>query len=194
MHTLTPEIALLKQQVLARFEGHNVPDKKVVLFCHHNCFANYLDRPIEERVNFIINTKPALEVIERLSWIQPYLGHPKMKVLDITWKKTYTIYKESCTRLEKAYKLWRKAHLVYHQTYSSYKKVCAARNKAYPGYKKADAACTKASTMQQKAYKMWEKAYTPIFMSEHPDCPWDGKTLDSAVTKAHELKAAKETK
>ena len=103
----TAKFEQLRKKALARFKGHNEPGKTIVLFCHHEKFAEVLSEPIENRIDYIINEKPEGEIETRLCWIQPYKGHSKMK--------------------------------------------------------KADAE--------------WEKAYEPIFMAEHSDCPWDGKTL-----------------
>ena len=125
----------LAEKALRRFEGHNKPHETLVLFLHHGVFCEFLREPIEHRIRYIVENKPEDQIEARLTWMQPYVGHPEMQKADAEWKK------------------------------------------AYAEWAKVDAEWNKAYAERNKAYAEWKSLYEPIFMAEHPDCPWNGQTL-----------------
>ena len=168
---MTRKIRRLYNEALARFEGHDEPGKTIVLFCHHGVFAEWLREPIENRLDYIVSYKSTNEIETRLTWIRPYLPHPKMKKADMAREKAYAEWKKAGAKRDKAYAEYEKA---YAEAYAKRDKACAEYEKAYAEYEKAYA---EAYVEWEKACAAWPKAYEPIFMAEHPDCPWNGKEL-----------------
>lgn len=155
---MTKEIKRLRAEALRRFEGYNTPFKTIALFLHHAQFAERLTGPIKSRIKFIVDHKSKTEIPTRLRWIQPYRGHPDMRKADAAWGKLWAAQEKAWEAREKA---------------------LAAQSKAGALRlgRKTEVAWEKADMALEKALTVWAKQYEPIFMSENPTCPWNGKTL-----------------
>ena len=74
---------------------------------------------------------------------------------------------------------FRKAREAYYKAGEAYDKAREAYDKAGEAYYKAWEACEKASKARDKALKAPQ--IEKLHKEEHPDCPWNGKTIFSEV-------------
>jgi tetratricopeptide (TPR) repeat protein len=190
-----------KAACLKRFRGNNKPGKTLVLFLHHGEFCELLTEPIENRIDFIIANKDETEIATRLKWMQPVIPNtlsPKCrkaltrcaKALAECHKaqakgvKGWAKYNNALAEYDKAraecYKAWdkhNKARAEYDKARAEYDKALAEFDKVRAKYVGARAEYDKAQAEYVKAGAEFTKLYEPVFMAEHPDCPWNGKTL-----------------
>lgn len=166
---VTPEIIQLYNEALARFEGHNEIGHTMVLFCHHEIFAEMLQYPIEERLEHIIDTKPEDEWVTRLTWIQPYIPNKRMEALDSELNLICTEY----VRIVKELRVFRHEELEPSDPLSGVYGRVLERIGSFS--KELD----KWSKRFDKFSIKWCDVYESIFMAEHPECPWNGRTLFS---------------
>ena len=117
---------------------------------------------IQERIDYIKANKPEKEIPLRLKLMTPVL-HP-----------------------EKLPASFRKARKAYYKAGEAYDKVREAYYKAGEAYDKVREAYYKAGEAYYKAWKARDKALKApqiekLHREEHPDCPWNGKTIFSEV-------------
>ncbi len=116
---------------------------------------------IQERIDYIRANKPEKEIPLHLKLMTPVL-HP-----------------------EKLPARFRKAREAYYKASKARDKAREAYDKAREAYDKAREAYYKAREASWEAYYNAREAYTPqiekLHKEEHPDCPWNGKTIFSEV-------------
>ena len=173
----------LAAAAIKRFKGNNHPGKTVVLFLHHDQFAEILTEPIENRIRFIVEEKNPSEIPTRLKWIQPYIPLPESQAWT-DWQKAWTAWQKACADSAKACADSEKAWTDWQKACADSAKACADSAKAWTDWQKAHADSAKACADSEKAWADWQKAHAdwqkaqePLFMAAHPDCPWNGKTL-----------------
>ena len=128
---------------------------------HHEVLCEALTEPIQNRIDYIKSNKPASEVETRLRCMTPVL-HPEK--LPVKWREAYAKWRE-------AYAKWREADAKSREAYAKWEEEAGAKlSEAYAELEEADA--------------KWDEAYPKclpqieaLHKKEHPDCPWDGKTI-----------------
>ena len=147
---------------------------------------------IQERIDYIRANKPEKEIPLRLKLMTPVL-HPEK--LPSSFRKAREDYDKAREAYCKAWEAYDKAWEAYDKAGEAYCKAGDAYDKAREAYCKAGEAYDKAREayiMAGKDYdKAWEvyiktsKACAPqiekLHKEEHPDCPWNGKTIFSEV-------------
>ncbi len=161
--TRREEFESLRQAALKRFEGHNIVGLTIVVFLRHESFAEFLDEPIETRLYWIIDTKPYEQIAIRLTQIQPYISHRQMRKLDASLKA-------ACVKWDRACVKWDRAWVEWYQAQADFNRIENVRSRAQVDRERA-------RVDRDQVWVAWKRAYEPIFMAKHPDCPWDGKTL-----------------
>ncbi len=133
---------------------------------HHDRLCEYT-YDINERIAYIKSHKPMTEIRERLRLMTP-VQHPEK--LPLRFRKAAV----GCT----------KARDDYNKAFDAYEKTFADHVKALTTYEKARNVYTKACAVFPKAYAAYIKAFTTyatqleeLHKKEHPNCPWDGKTI-----------------
>ena len=133
---------------------------------HHSVDAiEFLTEPLVNRVAYIRAHKPADEIETRLRWLTPVQGS-----LPAASDKTAAAYVKARAASDKAAAASDKAR-------AAYDKAAAASDKARAAYDKARAAYDKAWAAYVKARAAARPAIDALHAIEHPDCPWDGRTL-----------------
>jgi tetratricopeptide (TPR) repeat protein len=112
---------------------------------------------IQERIDYIRANKPEKEIPLRLKLMTPVL-HP-----------------------EKLPSSFRKAWEAYDKAREAYIKAWEAYIKAREVYDKAGEVYDKAGEAYDKAREAYRPQIEKLHKEEHPDCPWNGKTIFSEV-------------
>jgi len=131
---------------------------------HHDMLLEWC-YDLEERIDYIKKLKPADEVETRLKWMQPVEGKLPKAVIEAG--KAYC----------KAREVYRKAGETYWEACYAEEKVGEAYGKAREAYRKAWKPYCKAREPYHKALRDHKDEVEALHDKEHPDCPWDGKTL-----------------
>ena len=118
---------------------------------HHETLIEPLTEPIENRIAYIKQAKPASEVELRLRLLKPVQG-------------------ELPAALDKARAALDKA-------WAALDKARAALDKAWAAYVKARAAHVKARAALDKARAACMPEIEALHAIECPDCPWDGTSI-----------------
>ena len=119
---------------------------------------------IQERIDYIRANKPEKEIPLRLKLMTPVL-HPEK--LPARFRKAREAY----------YKAWE----AYDKAWEAYYKASKAYDKAREAYYKAWEAYYKASKAYDKAMEAYYQQIEKLHKEEHPNCPWNGKTIFSEV-------------
>ena len=110
---------------------------------------------IQERIDYIRANKPEKEIPLRLKLMTPVL-HPEK--LPSSFRKAREAYCKACEAYDKAREAYYKAGEAYYKAWEACEKALKARDKAL-----------KAPQIEK------------LHREEHPDCPWNGKTIFSEV-------------
>jgi hypothetical protein len=89
------------------------------------------------------------------------------------WAKFYKTLDQSDKGLAEYYK----ALAEYNKAWAKRAKARAECNNARAKYNKTRAECDNARAECGEMGAKFTKLYEPVFMAEHPDCPWNGYTL-----------------
>ena len=119
---------------------------------------------IQERIDYIREGKPEDEIPLRLKLMTPVL-HPEK--LPARFRKAMEAYYKASKACDKAWK--------------AYDKAWKARDKEWKACEKARKAYDKAWKAYDKAWKACTPQIEKLHREEHPDCPWNGKTIFSEV-------------
>ena len=140
---------------------------------------------IQERIDYIRANKPEKEIPLRLKLMTPVL-HPEK--LPSSFRKAWEAYDKAREAYDKAGKAYDKAGEAYKKAKEAYIKAREAYIKARKAYDKAWEVYIKAWEAYNKAWKAYDKArkacapqIEKLHKEEHPDCPWNGKTIFSEV-------------
>ena len=161
---------------------------------------------IQERIDYIRTNKPEKEIPLRLKLMTPVLHPEKLparfrraseacfKAWEALGKESEAYYKASKAydkareAYDKAWEAYDKAAEAYYNAWEVYIMASKAYDKARKARDKEWKACEKARKAYDKARKAYDKArkaYAPqiekLHREEHPDCPWNGKTIFSEV-------------
>jgi len=126
--------------------------------CHHNKLFEYVYDE-QERINYIINRKPANEVDTRLRLFKP----EKMENLPKEVKEAYKAHNKARKAREEAYKACEEAR--------------EAREEALEAYEEANKAYGAMYKVLKEAIVNNMDKLEELHRKECPDCPWDGKTI-----------------
>ena len=126
---------------------------------------------IQERIDYIREGKPEDEIPLRLKLMTPVL-HPEK--LPARFRKAREAYYKASKARDKASKAYDKAREAYDKAREAY-------DKAMEAYYKAREARDKASKAYDKAMEACTPQIEKLHKEEHPDCPWNGKTIFSEV-------------
>ena len=146
---------------------------------HHKLILEFATEPIENRIEYIRESKPRSEIALRLKLLKPVKGklpaalHKAEAVLD----KVLVAYDKAWVVLDKAWADVDKARVAYDKAWTAYSKAWAAYNKAGEAYDKAREAYNKAEAAYDKAIADNLPAIMALHDKECPNCPWDGKTI-----------------
>ena len=126
---------------------------------------------IQERIDYIRANKPEKEIPLRLK-LMTKVQHPEK--LPASFRKAWEAY---C----KAGEAYCKAREAYDKAWEAYDKAGEAYDKAREAYDKAGEAYDKAREAYDKAMEACTPQIEKLHREEHPDCPWNGKTIFSEV-------------
>ena len=144
----------------AAFARH--PDAVIALHCHHGILGERLTEPPENRIQYILRSKPRNEQALRLKLFRPIPF------------KAYADWQKADADWQEAYADWQKA-------YADKQKAYADKLKADADRQEADADCWKAYADWLKADADWQEADADLISAQHKKlcrgCPWDGKTI-----------------
>ncbi|SRR5487761_255445 len=129
----------------ARCAGMKVGD--LILHCHHEVLCEVLTEPVENRIDYILQSKRD-NVALRLRLMGPPIIDEHVRA------------DAECSK-----------------AYAELSKADAERSKADAEWSKADAECSKADAERSKADAEWSKAYEPHYARLYPDSPWNGETI-----------------
>ena len=139
---------------------------------HHETLIEPLTEPIENRIAYIKQAKPASEVELRLRLLKPVQGELPA-ALD-----------KARAALDKAWAAYVKARAAHVKARAAHVKARAALDKAWAALDKAWAALDKARAAHVKARAALDKARAAcmpeieaLHAIECPDCPWDGTSI-----------------
>jgi len=135
--------------------------------------------PIENRIAYIRNHKPADEVETRLRLLRPVAGDlpPELVEARAALDKAGATHNKARAAYNKAWDAYNKARAAYDKARAAYNKARAAYNKARAAYNKARAAYNKAWDALNKALADHTGEIEALHRVECPDCPWDGQTI-----------------
>ena len=140
---------------------------------------------IQERIDYIRANKPEKEIPLRLKLMTPVL-HPEK--LPSSFRKAWEAYDKARKDYDKAREAYCKTWEAYCKTWEVYSKAREAYDKTWEAYCKAWEAYIMAGKDYDKAREVYiktSKACAPqiekLHREEHPDCPWNGKTIFSEV-------------
>jgi hypothetical protein len=154
------------------------------LHCHHEVLGETLTEDAEDRISYILSTKPEHEQALRLR-----LFRPASQIQLKKFNKAYADRQKAYADWQKAYADWQKAYADRQKAYADRQKAYADRQKAYADWQKADADWQKEDADwqkedadRQKAYADRQKAYADLAALVHDkvcysNCPWNGKTI-----------------
>ncbi|MCC6311389.1 MAG: hypothetical protein IT345_10785 [Trueperaceae bacterium] len=125
---------------------------------HHEQLAEPLTEPLANRLDYIRSYKPEHERDTRLRLIDPVKGEPPEPLI-------------------KAWAAYVKAGAASNKAGAAYNKACAAYVKAGAASAKARAAYNKAGAASAKARAASTSDLEALHAIEHPDCPWNGRTI-----------------
>ena len=130
---------------------------------------------IQERIDFIKEYKPKKEIPLRLK-LMTKVQHPEK--LPASFRKALEAYVKAWEAYVKA---WEASDKV--KAWEAYDKVKAreAYIKAWEVYIMASKAYDKAREAYDKAWEACAPQIEKLHREEHPDCPWNGKTIFSEV-------------
>jgi len=129
---------------------------------HHDALVEPLTEPLENRIKFIKERKPAREIETRLRLMKPVRG----KLPELA---------KARAELAKAYAEWVKADAEWVKADAEWVKARAELAKAYAELAKADAEWVKARAELAKAYAA--PSVLALHAKECPNCPWNGETI-----------------
>ncbi|MGA7856199.1 MAG: hypothetical protein WCA15_22970 [Candidatus Acidiferrales bacterium] len=146
------------------------------LHCHHETLAERLTEDAENRVAYILSSKPRFEQALRLRLFRPVS------------EKAYAERDKAFAERDKAFAEWEKAEVEWEKADAEWEKAFAELEKADAELEKADAELEKAYAERDKAYVKWDKADAEwdkananlailVHTAVCKDCPWDGKTI-----------------
>ena len=129
-----------------------------VWLCHHETFIELLEEPVENRINYILMSKPPGEQARRLREFRPVLGS-----LPDELNKARAELDKARAECDKADAEWDKAY--------------AEWDRAYAELDKARAEWDKARVEWVKAYAEYMPELTFLHFSECPDTAWNGRSI-----------------
>ena len=127
---------------------------------HHEVLCEALTEPIQNRIDYIKANKPKDEVATRLRCMTPVL-HPGE--LPAKWREAYAKRREAGAKWEKAVAKWREAGAKWRE--------------ADAKWREADAKWREVSAKWREVGAKWLPQIEALHKQEHPDCPWNGKTI-----------------
>ena len=142
---------------------------------HHDtlCEGTY---NIKERIAYIKKHKPKKEIPTRLRLMTPVL-HPE---------KLPKKFSEVLDAFTKAQKIYIEAHDAFYADYIKARNASAKASiaipkdacaKTYAAYIKAFKAYSKVQEACIEAFTTYATQLEELHKKEHPNCPWDGKTI-----------------
>jgi hypothetical protein len=166
---------------------------------HHEILCELLTEPLQNRLDYIRSDKPASEVPTRLACIDIVKGELPADLVTAraAYDKAQAAYNKAAAAYNKAAAAYDKAGAAYDKAGAAYNKAWAAvtaraaYDKAWAAYNKAWAAVT-ARAAYDKAWAaslpaleaLYDKAWAAslpaleaLHVTEHPDCPWNGRTI-----------------
>ena len=162
---------------------------------HHEVLCEALTKPIQNRIDYIRFSKPKDEIETRLRCMTPVL-HPEE--LPVKWREAYAKRSEAYAKRSEAYAKWSEAYAKcdeadakwdeadaqWDEAYAKRSEADAKLDEAYAKLDEADAKLREADAKLREAYAKSREAYAKclpqieaLHKKEHPNCPWDGKTI-----------------
>ena len=165
----------------AAFARH--PDAVIALHCHHGILGERLTEPPENRIQYILRSKPRNEQALRLKLFRPipFKAYADWQKADADWQEAYADWQKAYADKQKADADWLKADADRQKAYADKQKAYADKLKADADRQEADADCLKAYADWLKADADWQEADADLISAQHKKlcrgCPWDGKTI-----------------
>ena len=148
---------------------------------HHEVLCEALTEPIQNRISYIRSTKPKGEVETRLRCMTPVL-HPER--LPVEWSEAYAKRREADAKRREADAKLSEAYAKRSEADAKWEEADAKWREAYAELEEAGAKWREADAKWSEACAKWSEAYAKclpqieaLHKKEHPDCPWDGKTI-----------------
>ena len=131
---------------------------------HHEILCEPLTGRLENRLRYIRTEKAKIETPEQIA-LRLRLISPVVGALPAPFVKARAAYR-------KAQAAYRKAQAASVKVWAAYINAWAASDKAWAAYDTARAA-------SDTAWAASEPELEALHAIEHPDCPWDGKSIFS---------------
>ena len=161
---------------------------------HHDVIAESTEN-IEERKDYVRCNKPIQQVEIRLRLMIPVKDQDAVgkayEEYDATRDKAYEEYDATEGKARKEYDategkarkeydaIWDKAYEEYDAIWDkAYEEYDATEGKAWKEYEATEGkAWKKYNVIRDKALKDYNASLWELHKKEHPDCPWNGKTI-----------------
>jgi hypothetical protein len=95
--------------------------------CHHEILIERLTEPAENRIKYILSSKPEHEQALRLHLFRPFRG-PTPKTLKEAYAKRQEAYakrQEACAKWQEAYAKWQEAYAKWQEACAKWQEACA---------------------------------------------------------------------
>ena len=138
---------------------------------HHETLLEWTDN-IQERIDYVRESKPPSEVEIRLRWMTPVRGVLPEPVVQA--EKAYVQASETLVQAEKAYA---QAWETLVQAAETLDQAYEARDQASETLGQAEKARVQAWETLVQAREACLPELEALHAREHPGCPWDGHTL-----------------
>ena len=141
---------------------------------HHNVLCEALTEPIQNRISYIRSSKPKGEVETRLRCMTPVL-HPER--LPVEWREAGAKWEEADAKRSEAYAKRSEADAKWSEADAKWSEADAKRREAGAKLSEADAKWEEADAKWREADAKCLPQIEALHKKEHPNCPWDGKTI-----------------
>jgi hypothetical protein len=143
-----------KEAAACREAFKDFPVGGFTLHCHHEQLGEILTEPAENRIVYILSSKPKHEQALRLRLFRP-VSKEKLEAY-AKYQEADAKYQEAYAKYQEAYAKWREANAKYQEAYAKYQEAYAKRQEAYA--------------------KLANLIHGKFCVA---GCPWDGKTIFS---------------
>ena len=173
--------SIAKEAAACRAAWAAMPDATAGAHIHDEVPAEYLTEPIENRIAYILNTKPRKEQALRLRLMRPVTA-PAWAEYEKVTASAQAEYEKVTASAQAEYKKVRAPALAEYEKVTAsaqaeYKKV---RAPAWAEYEKVTASAqAEYKKVRAPAWAEYKKVTASVHQAicPTPDCPWDGRSI-----------------
>ena len=129
---------------------------------------------IEERIAYIKNNKLSNEIPLRLKLMQKVKNPSK---LPREWKEAFQKWEEAYQKWGEVYQKWRVADQKRNEADQKWEEAYQKWMEAVQKWKEADQKWKEADQKRDEVYRQHKPQLEALHKIEHPNCPWDGKSI-----------------